>query len=307
MLTQVKSELWIPDEGSPTCSAQEPDIWSNGLLIIRFPYTGGFFSTILARLLAMFGIKQPDSDTVHLPYNPSPEPIKENSYTYSNLTIWKSHPTALLMASTSSLRLQPWIQNLQSFLKTCKPLALFRVAQGHERKPKGCAPSPDQLGYESLIGFADSYPLYMLNLASVHALAQKQHPQAPELSALQFRANIYVTDPEAFAEDGWKRVRIGSGEYYVACRTTRCKLPNVNQETGIVDEGVKRLKGRGASHVEAREAEPEAAMRKTRRIDEGAKLKACVGMMMVPAAEVGRMEVGDQIEVLATGEHFYVN
>lgn len=102
-------------------------------------------------------------------------------------------------------------------------------------------------------------------------------------------------------------MRIGDGEYHVACRTTRCKLPNVNQETGIVDEGVKRPKDGGASDVEAREAEPEAAMKKTRRIDEGAKLKSCMGMMMVPAAEFGTMRVGDQIEVLATGEHFYVN
>ena len=311
LLTQVQSELWIPDEGSPTYSAIEPDVQSNGVLIIRYPCTGSGFGAIIARLLALFRLEQPESGTVRLPYNPSPEQIKQNGYTPEELTIWKSHSTALLIASTSSLHPQSWIKTLQSFLKTSKPLALFRVAHGHNRKPKGCAPSREELGYESVIGFADSYPLHILNLASVHDLAQKQHPQAPKLSALQFRANVYITGPEAYAEDEWKRVRIGDGEYYVACRTTRCKLPNVNQDTGIVDEGVKRLKDVGASSdhngVAVREAEPEAAMKKTRRIDEGAKLKACMGMMMVPAAEFGMMKVGDEIEVLATGEHFYVN
>lgn len=311
MLTQVHSELWIPDEGSLTYSAIEPDVQSDGVLIIRYPYTGGGFWGILAGVLALFGRKQAELGTVRLPYNPTPEQIKVHGYTHEELTVWKSHPTALLIASTNSSRPQHWIKNLQTFLKTSKPLALFRIAHGHERKPKGCAPSREELGYESVIGFADSYPLHILNLASVHDLEGKQHPQAPKLSALQFRANVYITGPEAYAEDRWKAARIGSGEYHVACRTTRCKLPNVNQDTGVVDEGVKRVKDVGASSddsgVEVREAEPETAMKKFRRIDEGAKLKACMGMMMVPAAEFGTLKVGDEIEVLAIGEHFYVN
>ena len=48
--------------------------------------------------------------------------------------------------------------------------------------------------------------------------------------------------------------------------------------------------------LEAREAEPEAAMKITRRIDRGARLKACMGMMLGPAAGIGSMKAGDQIE-----------
>ena len=311
MLARVQSELWMPDENSPTYSASEPNVQSNGILVIRYPYTGGGSWAFMQSISALLGQDQPGPSTVRLPYYPTPEQIKDNGYTLEELTLWKSRPTALLIASTTSLFPQRWIKDLQTTLQTSKPLALFRVAHGHERAPKGCAPSPKELGYTSVIGFADSYPLHILGLASVHDLAGKQHPQAPPLSALQFRANVYVTGPSAYAEDGWKRVRIGGGEYHVACRTTRCKLPNVNQETGIVDEGVKKLEKVGENDddigVEVREAEPEAAMRKTRRIDQGAKLKACMGMMMVPAAETGSIKVGDDIEVLATGEHFYVN
>ena len=298
LLTQVRSEVWVPDEGCSTYSVREPNVRSRGVLVIRYPIfsSGGFLDGVLSALV-LFGLKRLSSGIVHLPYDPTPEQIEENGYTLETLTIWKSHPTALLIASTKSQHPQHWIRDLQKALQTSKPLALFRVANGHERNPKGCAPSPEDLGYTSVIGFADSYPLHVMNLASVHDLAGRQHPQAARLSALQFRANVYITGPEVYAEDDWKRVRIGNGEYYVACRTTRCKLPNVNQRTGVVDEGVK----------EVREAEPEAAMRKTRRIDQGAKLKACMGMMMVPAAEVGSMKVGDEIEVLATGEHSYIN
>ena len=298
LLTQVRSEVWVPDEGCSTYSVGEPNVRSRGVLVIRYPnFSRGGFRHVVLRVLALFGLKRLRSGIVHLPYDPTPEQIDENGYTLETLTIWKSHPTALLIASTKSQRPQHWIRDLQKALGTSKPLGFFRVAHGHERDPKGCAPSPEDLGYTSVIGFADSYPLHVINLASVHDLAARQHAQAPRLSALQFRPNVYVTGPEVYAEDDWKRVRIGNGEYYVACRTTRCKLPNVNQRTGVVDEGVK----------EVREAEPEAAMRKTRRIDQGAKLKACMGMMMVPAAEVGAMRVGDEIEVLATGEHFYIN
>ena len=311
MLTQVRSELWIPDENSPTHSAKEPNMQSNGVLTIRYPHADGGFWAIISNLFTLFGRKPSEYDTVSLPYDPSPEQIKENGYVLEEFTIWKAQPTALLIASTKCLRPQRWIKDLQRIIQPPKPLALFRVAHGHERQPKGCAPSRGDLGYTSIIGFADSYPLHILNLASVHDLTRKQHPQAPKLSALQFRANVYITGPKPYAEDDWKRVRIGDGEYHVTCRTTRCKLPNVNQDTGVVDVGVKELNGkakRDDGSLRVREAEPEAAMRKTRRIDEGAKLKACMGMMMVPATGVdSSMKVGDEVEVLATGDHFYIN
>ena len=298
LLTQVRPEVWVPNEDCSTYSVKEPNVRSRGVLVIRYPiFSSGRFWDVVLRALALFGLKRLRSGIVHLPCDPTPEQIEQNDYTLETLTIWKSHPTALLIASTKSPRPQQWVSDLQKALKTSKPLAFFRVAHGHERSPKGCTPSHEDLGYTSVIGFADSYPLHIMNLASVHDLAGRQHPQAPTLSALQFRANVYITGPEMYAEDDWKRVRIGNGEYHVACRTTRCKLPNVNQQTGVVDEGVKAV----------REAEPEAAMRKTRCVDQGAKLKACMGMMMVPAAEVGTMRVGDQIEVLATGEHLYIN
>ena len=119
-----------------------------------------------------------------------------------------------------------------------------------------------------------------------------------------------VTGPPAYAEDHWKKIRIGSSEYFVTCRTARCRLPNVDPETG-----------------EKHAAEPDRTLKSFRLIDEGAGKDACLGMQMVPA--VGRtyvfifckvrgadetqlpeeelIKVGDAIEVLETGKHCYIN
>jgi uncharacterized protein YcbX len=140
-----------------------------------------------------------------------------------------------------------------------------------------------------------------LNLASVHDVASKTpNPSSdlPEvwqrrltlLDALRFRANIYITGPPAFAEDDWKKAKLTSSDstssinLHISCRTTRCKLPNVDQETAVADK-----------------SEPLTTLRNYRIIDEGSK-NACLGMQVTPL-DVGRVAVGDRIEVLETGKH----
>ncbi|KAL9117211.1 MAG: hypothetical protein Q9187_006258 [Circinaria calcarea] len=168
-------------------------------------------------------------------------------------------------------------------------LALFRVDPKHYRTVLRCAPRKEQLGYQPVTGFTDAYPLHILNLASVQDVACRLPEGTPRLSALQFRANIVITGPRAYAEDDWKRIRIGSYEYYVSCRTARCRLPNTDQITGLKHQ-----------------TEPDRTLKSFRCIDKGAGKDACMGMQMVPASEESHIEVGDQIEVLETGEHFYI-
>lgn len=81
--------------------------------------------------------------------------------------------------------------------------------------------------------------------------------------------------------------------FHVSCRTTRCKLPNVDPDTG-------------ARHA----AEPDRTLRRDRAIDDGAPGKGCLGMQMTPLFEGagGRetyLEVGMSIEVLERGPHRY--
>lgn len=111
--------------------------------------------------------------------------------------------------------------------------------------------------------------------------------RVPIVNALRYRANIYFTGPPAFDEDNWTKAKIGSTSCHISCRTTRCKLPNVDPETGVADAN-----------------EPLTTMRKYRVIDEGSK-NAVLGMQVTPL-EDGDVKVGDTIEVLETGSHYFL-
>jgi uncharacterized protein YcbX len=112
----------------------------------------------------------------------------------------------------------------------------------------------------------------------------------PRLSATRFRPNLIVTGPEAYHEDTWKRIKIGFYEYDVSCRTTRCKLPNVDQFTG-------------QKHA----SEPDKTLRSFRAVDEGAGPHVgCLGVQMVPISKESAIRVGDEITVLESGEHHYI-
>lgn len=89
-------------------------------------------------------------------------------------------------------------------------------------------------------------------------------------------------------------IRIGQLRYHVSCRTTRCELPNVDPDTGARDK-----------------QEPMRTMKRIRAfVDKGAGANPCLGMQMVPLLkeETGseRLAVGDRVEVLSTGEHYYI-
>lgn len=48
--------------------------------------------------------------------------------------------------------------------------------------------------------------------------------------------SIVVTGPEAFAEDKWESISIGSLPLRVVKPCSRCKIPNINQDTAEVKE-----------------------------------------------------------------------
>ena len=287
-LARVKAEVWVPDTSSPTYSRKEPNVQSGGVLVIRYPWIRDGVLGYIDRLTTRIG-REPHH-SIQIPFNPTAEQIKANSYTMEQMKIWKDDPLSLCIATTGSPESQVFINELRYFLGVANPLALFRIPADDPRKVFRNAPKKEELGYQAVVGFADSYPLHLLNLASVHDVGSKipQDAEAPKLTILQFRGNIIMTGPEAFNEDSWKWIKIGDYEYFVTSRTSRCKLPNTNQVTGIPHK-----------------SEPDTTLRSYRKIDPGVNA-ACLGMMLVPAEEHSVIKVGDPIELLETGEHFYL-
>lgn len=284
-LAQLRTEVWVPDPSLSTYSPDQANVQSSGVVIIKFPIEDGLWGWMSDVSVRLGG--RAFERSLQVPFNPTEKQIKEQGYPKEKMTIWKDSPPSLMIASTTPSRSSPVMKELSRFLNISGSLGLFRVAD--EREVYRCAPRKEELGYQSMVGFQDAYPLHILNLASVRDVGKRLIKGSPRLSALRFRCNILITGPEAYDEDNWKRIKIGESEYYVCCRTARCGLPNVDQITGVRDK-----------------TEPFQTLRSYRAIDPGAGKNACLGMQMVPALEGSTIKVGDLIEVLETGEHYYL-
>lgn len=287
LMATIKTEVWIPDPSSPTYLERHPNVQSGGVLIIRFPYIQSEVG-ISGKLKDILALMVSQQREVHIPLNPTQEQINEKGYAAEDMEIWKDKPRSLIIASTE--KEDSWVQELRSYLGITNHMALFRVSKDNQpREVYRCAPRKEELGYQPTISFQDAYPLHILNLASVRDVGGKLQRGAPPLSVMNFRPNIVVTGGGAYTEDSWKRIKVGRYEYYVSCRTVRCLLPNNNPVTGI-----------------RHKSEPNRTLKEFRRVDPGDPKNACLGMQMVPALQDSQMQVGDEIQVLEMGEHFYI-
>ena len=197
------------------------------------------------------------------------------------------------------------LEKLKYFLGVSNPLALFRIDDRKQRPVTRSLPE-DRPGETFSVGFGDAFPIHILSLPSVLALNNGlpgAYRSNGNIDARRFRANIYVGGVTAYEEDGWKKILIGrcikvssndrkivetEGEYHVACRTARCTLPNVDQGTAARDPN-----------------EPYTTLARTRKVDKGAYPHPCLGMQMIPLFPQGLLRVGDEIQVVETGEHSY--
>jgi len=82
---------------------------------------------------------------------------------------------------------------------------------------------------EDRVAFADGFPLLLIGQASLDDLSQKV---GRELEMLRFRPNLVIEGSDAFAEDGWKRIRIGDVEFRLVKPCSRCILTTLDPQTG---------------------------------------------------------------------------
>ncbi|MFT4173812.1 MAG: MOSC domain-containing protein [Rhodocyclaceae bacterium] len=79
------------------------------------------------------------------------------------------------------------------------------------------------------VGFADGYPLLLIHTASLADLSARI---GRDMMAARFRPNLVVSGGEAFAEDGWRTLRIGDVLFSVAKPCSRCVFTTVDPQTG---------------------------------------------------------------------------
>ena len=83
-----------------------------------------------------------------------------------------------------------------------------------------------------VVSFADGYPLLLTSAGSLEALggwlAEEGHPAVP---MNRFRPSVVVAGTPAWAEDGWRRIRIGTAAFRVVKPCGRCVVTTIDQAT----------------------------------------------------------------------------
>lgn len=88
---------------------------------------------------------------------------------------------------------------------------------------------PDYGSPGDVVSFADGFPFLLINEASLSMLGEDA---GQPLDMRRFRPNIVVSGADPFAEDEWRRLRIGDVEFDVVKPCSRCVIPSINPATG---------------------------------------------------------------------------
>ncbi len=127
---------------------------------------------------------------------------------------------------------------------------------------------------DDVVSFADGFPLLITSTSSLNDLNSRL--QTP-VTMTHFRPNLVVDFPAAFAEDNWKRIRIGDLEFDAVKPCSRCILTTVDPLTG----------------VRRQDGEPLKTLTNYRKQSSG----VIFGMNLIPRSR-GTLKVGDDFEVL---------
>lgn len=121
-------------------------------------------------------------------------------------------------------------------------------------------------------GFADGYPILIISEESLQDLNSRLDSPVP---MNRFRPNLVVKGCDPFAEDTWKRIRIGGIEMALVKPCARCVVTTIDKET--LEKSKEPLKTLGGYRKH--------------------KLGAIFGVNVIPLSE-GRLEVGMSVEVI---------
>jgi len=134
----------------------------------------------------------------------------------------------------------------------------------------------DYAAPDDRVSFADGYPLLLTSVSSLEELGRwltdDGHPPVP---MNRFRPNVVLAGAPPWAEDRWRRIRIGSATFRVVKPCGRCQVTTIDQATA--------QRGR----------QPLAMLGRRRRFGQ----QLVFGQNMIPDG-AGSIRVGDPIQVL---------
>ncbi len=148
--------------------------------------------------------------------------------------------------------------------------------------PTRRSPNPDYSQPGDRVSFADGYPLLLTteeSLAAVNAwIAAGRRPEEGPVPMTRFRPSVVVAGAPAWAEDNWRRLRIGEVTFRVAKGCDRCVFTTIDPDTA------------------AKGKEPLVTLARHRRWDG----KVWFGVNLIPDAPRpgATLRPGDPVEIL---------
>lgn len=181
------------------------------------------------------------------------------------------------------IQVQVWNDRLPAL--TCEPKAdawfssyLGRPVRLVAMPPDGVRRlDPDYGRPDDQTGFSDGFPFLLISQASLDDLNSRIGRTLP---MQRFRPNLVVTGCSPYAEDRWRRIRIGGIEFRVVKPCSRCVIPSIDTATGERDG-----------------AEPLKTLSDYRRRGN----KVYFGQNLIHDG-IGRLGVGETVEVLEIAE-----
>lgn len=143
------------------------------------------------------------------------------------VTVWRS----TVLASTAGPEADAWFSTYLG-----EPVRLVYLDDPTRR------PVDPEFGIDGdVVSFADGYPLLLTNAGSLDQLGDWLAAAGEQPVPMnRFRPNVVVTGYEPWAEDQWRRIRIGSVSFRVAKPCGRCVVTTTDQITGA--RGTQPLK-----------------------------------------------------------------
>jgi len=144
-----------------------------------------------------------------------------------------------------------------------------------------------------IVSFADGYPLLLANEASLEELNDRIGDEKARVPMNRFRPNLVVSGAEPFAEDMWRRIKIGETIFRVPKPCARCVIPTIDQDTGEFD-------GKEPSRTLATFRRPRQVYPDTFASYAFQGNEVLFGTNLIPENAGAVVRIGDDVEVLET-------
>lgn len=130
--------------------------------------------------------------------------------------------------------------------------------------------------FRDTVSFADAYPFHLTGENSLNDLNERLKNPVP---MNRFRPNFVVAGADAFAEDTWKKIRIGETIFHVVKPCARCVVTTIDQDSG-----------------EKNGVEPLKTLAKYRTVNK----KVLFGQNLIAEKAGSFVKIGDAVEILET-------